>query len=135
LNINIEQNPRQLFIIDGLGALTSALLLGIVLVRFEDFFGIPSSVLYTLAFIPILFAIYDLYCYRNKNRQIAFYLKGIAILNLSYCCLSLFLSFQHKESITVWGWLYIIGEVIVIAILSWVEYNTANRLRTGVRKS
>lgn len=42
-------NPKKLFQIDGLGAILSAILLGIILVRFERFFGIPVSTLYFLA--------------------------------------------------------------------------------------
>lgn len=66
----IELEPKQLFLIDGLGAILSAILLGLVLVRFERIFGIPSSTLYFLAIIPIFFAIYDFLSYRKDNIKI-----------------------------------------------------------------
>ena len=34
--------PHQVFLVDGLGALVSTLLLGIMMVRFESIFGMPA---------------------------------------------------------------------------------------------
>lgn len=73
---------KQLFLIDGLGALVSAFMLGIILVYLEPIFGIPKQVLYFLAMLPCCFAVYDAYCYtRNKSGM---FLKGIAVANLVY---------------------------------------------------
>lgn len=56
-------NPRRLFLIDGLGAIVSAVLLGVVLVRFEHLFGMPQKARYFLALFPSFFAGYDIFCY------------------------------------------------------------------------
>ncbi|MEM6633615.1 MAG: hypothetical protein AAF694_28335 [Bacteroidota bacterium] len=56
-------SPKKLLIIDGLGALLSAFLLGVVLVRFESQVGMPRNSLYVLAAFPCIFAIYDLISY------------------------------------------------------------------------
>ena len=53
-------HPKKLFLIDGLGAILSAFLLGYVLVKLERVFGIPSKTLYFLATLPMFFVIYDL---------------------------------------------------------------------------
>ena len=82
-------NPRRLFLIDGFGALLSAILLGIVLIKFETIFGIPKSTLYFLASLPCLFAIYDFYCFFGMNDKLSGSLNRIAIINLFYCCLSI----------------------------------------------
>ena len=50
-----ELNPKKLFLIDGFGAIISAFLLGVVLVKFEEKIGVPVSVLYLLATIPLFF--------------------------------------------------------------------------------
>jgi len=126
---NSEQNPKILFIIDGLGAAITAFCLGIVLVKFEWFFGIPSKVLYALAIIPIFYVLYDFYSYRKPISQVGTYLKGIAILNLLYCILSFGLGLMHSESMTIWAWIYIINEIIIIVSLSMIELRTANKLR------
>ncbi len=124
---NMYNTSKKLFLIDASGAILSAFLLGVVLVRFETIFGIPSATLYFLAAIPIGFAIYDLYCYR-QGEQIGKFLKGIAMANLSYCILSIGLAFYHFEVVTTLGWLYIIGEVLIVIVLSVIEYNVARRL-------
>lgn len=121
-------NPEKLFLVDGLGAILSAFLLGVVLVEFKGVFGIPESTLYFLAFWPCLFAIYDFYCYRKKNSNTAAFLRGIAYLNISYCFLSAGLAIYHYQKITCFGWIYILIEIMIVMYLSMLELNTANKL-------
>jgi putative flippase GtrA len=121
-------NPTKLFIIDGLGAILSAFLLGYVLVKFENIFGIPSKTLYTLAAMPVFFAFYDLYCIRNKKDDLGHFMKGIAIINLTYCCISILFAFYHLGTITIFGWSYLIIEILIIIILTIIEYKVAIRL-------
>lgn len=123
-----EANPQKLFLIDGLGALLSAFLLGVVLVKFESFFGIPASTLYLLAALPIFFALYDFYCYLKVNDTPSKFLQGIAVVNLLYCGLSIGCSLYHLETITIFGWAYIIGEVFIVIALALIEFRVANRL-------
>lgn len=123
-------DPRKIFIFDGFGAVVTAFMLGIVLVKFEFFFGIPSSTLYLLAVIPIFYMIYDAYAYQKSDNQIGSYLKGIATLNLMYCVVSLGFAFYHEE-LTIWGWIYVIGEIIIIVILSIFELKVGNRLNNS----
>ncbi|MCB0641527.1 MAG: hypothetical protein KDC44_07805 [Phaeodactylibacter sp.] len=123
----IEAKPKRLFLIDGLGALLSAFLLGVVLVRLEGIFGIPVPMLYFLAGIPLFFVGYDWYAYQRAEPHPGLYLKGIAWLNLVYCCLSIGLASYHAEVIRFWGWYYIISEIAVIAILILLEFRTAKK--------
>ena len=116
---------RKLFLLDGFGAITSATLLGVVLVKLENVFGIPISTLYLLASLPCLFAIYDFYCYFKIERNLGKFLKRIAIINLLYCCLSIGLAFYHYQVITNFGWMYIIGEIGIVVVLSMVELKVA----------
>ena len=124
----IKQNPKILFLIDGVGALVTAFFLGFVLIKFEHFFGIPSSVLKVLAVIPIFYALYDFYCYQKENLPIGKFLKGIAIMNLIYCCISLGMAFYHKEPITIFGWVYVINEIIIIVALAIFELKTSKEM-------
>ena len=115
-------SPKKLFILDGLGALLSAFLLGVVLVQLESYFGIPRNTLYFLDFLPCLFVVYDLFCYWRVEQNIGFFLKVIAAINVMYCCLSLGLAFYHMERITILGWGYILIEILIVlavAILEW----------------
>lgn len=125
---NINKNPRILFLIDGIGAILSAFLLGVVLVEFSNIFGIPQSTLYLLAGVPCFFAVYDFYCYQKVDKKISVFLKGIAIMNLMYCCLSIGLAFWHYQEITKFGWIYIILEVLIIITLVTLELSIAKGL-------
>ena len=124
----IKLNPKKLFLIDGFGAILSAFLLGVVLVQLERIFGIPSTALYFLATFPIIFAIYDFFCYRNKTDNIPRYLNGIAIMNLLYCCLSIGVAIYHCEKIKSLGWVYLLMEIIVLTILVVIELNVSKEL-------
>ena len=121
-----SQSPRKLFAIDGFGALLSAFLLGIVLVKLESTFGIPRSALYVLAFIPCLFAVYDGYCYWNVKNNISPFLKGIAIANVLYCLLSIGFAIYHHQSLTVLGWAYILVEIVIVLLLANIEMKVAD---------
>ena len=121
-------SPKQLFIIDGAGALFSAFLLGIVLVRFEAFFGIPKAVLYLLAIIPLFFAAFDLLSLLFAQKKPAIFLKAIAFANLSYCLLSLGLAWTHRVNLTFWGWSYLICEILLVLGLAFFELKLAQQI-------
>ena len=123
-----ESEPKTLFLIDGLGAMFSAFLLGVVLVKLEIFFGIPAYTLYFLAILPIFFAIFDFYCFFNKIKNVGYYLKIIATLNLLYCFLSIGFAVYHIDTITSLGWAYILTEVLIVASLAILELSVAGRL-------
>ena len=118
--------PKQLFLIDGIGALLSAFLLAVVLVKYEYFFGIPRYTLYFLAVFPLCFAIIDLMGYLSPKRARTF-LKIIAFSNLAYCLLSLGLAAYHYLSLSLWGWVYIVVEVAIVLFLATIELKTATQ--------
>lgn len=118
---------RKLLLLDGFGALLSSFLLGIVLVEYRDIFGMPKEALYVLAFLPCVFALYDFVCYFLVKNNTAFYLKGIAIANLLYCILSIGYMFHHYEQLTLLGYIYFIGELIIVAALAIYEWKVASR--------
>ena len=126
---NIKSNPKLLFLIDGFGALLSAFLLGVVLVKFESLFGIPVSVLHILAIIPCGFAVYDFICYLWLKRSLSPFLKGIAWANLIYSIISLTMAAFHYQSITILGWTYILIEILIILVLVKLEFKTASSLK------
>ena len=124
----VQTNPKKLLLLDGIGAIVSAFLLGIVLTQLNDLVGIPIPTLYFLAFLPCLFAIFDFYHYQKNNNQVATPLRIIAILNLLYCCLSIGLGIYHFETITFLGWFYIVVEVMIVVGIAVWEIRVAGRL-------
>ena len=124
------QNPRRsLFLIDGLGALLSAFLLGVVLVRLESSFGMPSQTLYLLASIPCVFIIYDLVCYFQIAKNWAILLRTIATMNLIYCIISIAMIISHYQELTTLGWIYFLLEIVIIILLVVIEFKTATQLK------
>jgi len=55
-------------------------------------------------------------------------LKGIAILNLLYCSISIGIHFYNGQSITLVGWIYIIIEIFVVAAIGIFEFKFASKL-------
>lgn len=124
----VVNSPKHLFILDGLGALTSALLLGLVLPHFEIYTGIPAATCYLLACIPLFFVGYDVVAYRRTTHT-SMLLRGIASLNLSYCALSFAAMLHHQSSLTLLGATYILLEISIIALLIFAEYRTSISLQ------
>ena len=110
-----------MFLIDALGALVSALFLGVVLVHYQALIGMPVKVLYILALIPCLFLIYDLLCYSFVKNNWPPYLKTIAIANLGYCDVSIILVIYHFKKLTALGIGYFALEIILIVLISVIE--------------
>jgi len=122
------ENPKKLLLLDCIGALVSAFMLGVVLVRLESYFGIPVKTLYFLAFLPCLFALFDYYSWRSENINHSHSLKVIAFVNIIYCCLSLGLAIYHNQELTLLGWGYIIIEIFLVLLIAMIELRTATRL-------
>lgn len=121
--------PRAMFLIDGLGALLSAFLLGIILTKFENTFGMPSKVLYFLAALPCIFAVYDFSCYWQAIENWRPFLKTIAIANLIYCFISIGFVVHHFEKLTTLGLIYFLLEFAIVIILASIEFKTATLLK------
>ncbi len=119
-------NPKQLFLMDGLGALLSAFMLGFVLVKFESIFGMPALVLYWLAGLAGIFAIYSFSCFIGFGKNWRIYLKAIALVNLTYCGLTLSLVIYLYQLLTIWGFIYFMLEIIIVVTLSVIELKKAS---------
>ncbi len=127
---DLSRTPHKLFLIDGFGALLSALMLGGVLVRFNNLVGLTSNVLFFLALFPVVYAVYDLYCYRTVQNRLIQKTKGIIMLNILYSCISIAVVYLYRESITIVGHCYFISEIIIILILVGMELKVVKQLQT-----
>lgn len=120
--------PRALLLVDGFGAILSAVLLGIVLVEFGAIFGMPANVLYILALLPCVFAIFDFLSAAKKRSNYGSLLKIIAVANFAYCLLSIGAIILHFQVLTIWGIGYFISELIIVSALVIIEWKTAGKL-------
>jgi hypothetical protein len=118
---------KQLFLIDSLEGLLSALLLGVVLVRFKTAFGMPLQVLYTLSCIACVYALYSFLCYWQVKGNHRPYMQALAMANLLYCCLTVGLVIYHRQQLTKLGLTYFLLEIVVIVSLIIMELKTSFR--------
>lgn len=115
-------NPKNLFLLDSLGALLSAILLGVALPSFQPIFGMPHKALYGLAALACLFAIYSSWNYIWFRENWRPYLRAIAIINLLYCGLTAAFVVYFRQELTKWGLLYFLLEMLVIIVLVVIEF-------------
>jgi len=118
-------DPKKLFLIDSAGALLSAMMLGFVLTRFEHVFGMPQKVLYTLSSLACILFIFSLSCFLREVGNWRRYMKGIAVANLFYCCITTVLVAYLNQELTALGLGYFVLEIIVIATLATFELKMA----------
>lgn len=116
---------KNLFLLDSLGALLSAVVLGFVLTKYEIFFGMPADVLRFLAIIPCVFALYSFLGFLIKTKNERLYLTIIAAANFLYCCLTMFYIYRFYFQLTIWGLSYFIGEIIIVVTLALYELRIA----------
>ncbi|MDP3275724.1 MAG: hypothetical protein Q8Q09_11050 [Deltaproteobacteria bacterium] len=116
---------ERLFLLDGLGAVVTAVLLGTLLTTFEPWFGMPKHILLPLSVVAACFAVYSLTC--RVRAAGAPWLLGIAAANALYCVCTLSLVFWLRSSLTWLGVAYFVGEIAVISTLVIVELSVARR--------
>ena len=122
-------NPKKLFLIDAMGALLSAFLLGVVLVKFKNLFGVPVSVLYLLTLFPVIFAVYDILCYLKTKNNLKLFLKTIAYLNILYCFVSIVILLNRYKQVTFLGYSYFLVEFLIILTLANFQIKVGNKLK------
>lgn len=126
LTQTLATKPYRMFLIDGIGAVVSAVLLGGVLASFESTFGMPADVLHGLAAVACVFAVYSFFSFIRKPDNWQPFLRVIAILNAVYCCVTIGLVIHFYGQLSLLGILYFGGEVILVLSLVGVELKVAS---------
>jgi len=126
--------PKTLFLIDGLGAMLTAFLLFVVLRNFNEYFGMPKTILTYLSGIAACFCIYSTTCFFFLTRYWTAFISGISIANLLYCILTMGLLIIYYPQLTIIGTTYFLLEIAIIIGLIYVEFNVA-RERPGDARS
>jgi hypothetical protein len=117
---------KKIFLIDSLGALISAIIL-LVISQFERQFGISRNLSLILVPLPIIFSVFSFVSYKLDNEKWKSLLKIIAIANLSYCCLTLYLTLINFATLKNLGITYFVVEIFIIFLLPMFELKIANK--------
>jgi F0F1-type ATP synthase assembly protein I len=117
---------KKILLIDSLGALISGILL-LVIAQFESLFGVSKDLASGLASLPFIFTIYSFLSYKYGNEKWKLLLKIIAMANLFYCVLTLYIIISNFKSLKSLGVAYFIGEILIIVLLSVAELKIAEK--------
>lgn len=121
----LVRSPRTLFLVDGAGALVTAVLVGVVLPTLGEHIGTPRPVLRALALTAAVFAAYSLTCAATRPARWPGYLRGIALANAGYCVVTATLLVQFTTALRALDWLYFVGEIVVMCALVTLELRVA----------
>lgn len=125
-------NSLDILLLDGVGALITAVNVGVVLPLFQPWFGLPTAILQALGAAATLLAVFSLSRYfLDQGTPTA--LRIIAVANLSYGCVTAVLLVLYAEVATWLSDLYFVGEIGVVTVLSGRELQLAARLSATPR--
>lgn len=110
---------RKIFLIDFIGAATSAFFLGMVLPMLKT--GVPDQILRNLAWAAVAFAVYSYICHYTNQSKSTTALKIILYANVSYVVGSIAVVFYYFEDISSLGLAYFVIEVFLIILVIWAE--------------
>lgn len=113
--------PWNIFLVDGIGAFFSSIVLIGILGSFDWVFKVPRIILYPLTGIAFMFSMYSFFCYFLKPRRWKLFLAIIIAFNIAYCMLTLMLVLISIPKWPVITHIYLIAEILVVCILVYFE--------------
>jgi hypothetical protein len=125
----LSLDPQKLFLIDSIGAFTTAFLLFVVSRNFNEYFGISERILTYLSVLAVCFCIYSTTCYFVIKANWTPFIKGISMANLLYCILTTSLVIFYFPQLTTIGIAYFLGEIAIICGLVYIEMNVATEIK------
>jgi len=127
-------NTKTIFLIDGLGAIMTALFLTVILLIFEKQFEIPADILITLSIIALTFSVYSFTCFLFYDKISSRFLLPIIIANATYCFLTLGLVAYNFNRLNFLGIAYFIIEILLLCGLIYVEYKIFKKEDTSISR-
>lgn len=112
--------PRKLLLIDGVGALFTAIMLFIIS-KLQPYFGLPTQALNYLSGLALAFSLYSLCCYAIVKNNYKPWLAVIAVANMLYCILTWAIIIIHWNTTTPLAVIYFLGETSIIVLLVYIE--------------
>ena len=113
-------NQRSVFLLDGIGAVLSLLVTGVLLPNFSEALGLSREVLSSLAYLPFLYAIFSFTCFFAIKTIQPWMLRSIIALNAFYCLISIYFILFFKAT-TILGQVFLAFEVLIILVVISIE--------------
>lgn len=125
-------SPKTLLLFDGFGALVSAFFLGVLLVQFQSYVGMPTDVLYSLASLALLYALFGLSAFLFIKKGWSGYLKIVVIANLIHCAITVGFLITYRQDLLLFGWIYFVLEIVIILLIVSVELRSIEAAKAKV---
>ena len=123
------EKPKQLFLMDSLGASLTGLLQFIIIRQLSAYVGMPKVALNSLFFIAIGFCIYSAVCFLFLRERWKIFIRLIGVANLLYCALTMALLIRHYSLLTTIGITYFLIEIAIVCGISCVELSVAKQIK------
>ncbi len=120
----LDKIDKKILLLDSFGALLTAINL-LVIPLFEKYTGIPRDITPLLVPLPFLYSIFSFLSYKFGNHYWRSLLKMIAIANLFYCCLTIYVTWINFDTLKILGIIYFILEILIIVVLVVFEFKIA----------
>ena len=125
---------ERIFLLDGAGALLSALCLGVLLPSMHRLVGLPVSILHGLSLLALAYALYDLCCLKWADKTRPLWLTLVIAANSSHLVLTLYLLSLYRQRLELLGALYFTTELLILAGLIFYELTLVAQLRSAVNE-
>jgi hypothetical protein len=123
----LQIKPKNIFLIDGVGALVTALIIYFILNPYNEYIGVPSEVLMPLSLVAFVFCVYSISCFFLVKHYWQPFLTIIIAANSLYCLTTIGVLLYYQKTVTALGLVYFVGEIIVIGTLVLVEMKLLRR--------
>lgn len=120
LNFIDRLNFNNIFLADAAGAGASLLMTGGILPLIPNFVGIPRDILFALAIFPLVYSLFGIALQKMPGKQ-PWMLMAVIILNVLYAMILATVLISLRD-IAVWGYLFMIGEIIILSVLVSIEF-------------
>lgn len=117
----IESQPKNILLLDGIGAIVSTIILFIIYFFYRKTFGLEEKMFFPLAVFAVSLSIFSISCFCFLSKNFIKLLKIISVANLVYCLLILIFLINFEKELTIVGKIYFSVELIVISLLVFLE--------------
>lgn len=125
----LAQKPKILFLVDGIGAILTTVFLVVIMIYFNQYFGISKTTFSCLSLFAAFLCIYSTTCFFFLKDNWTFYIRIIGSANLLYCFLTLGLMIFNHDTVTIIGMVYFLVEMALIIGLVYIELSVVNEIK------
>jgi hypothetical protein len=122
----MKLTAKTIFVLDGLGAVASAITAGLILPVFAESLGLPIEILYGLSALAVAFSCFSFFCYFCVVKFRSPCLVAVIAGNICYCLLTLALILFHPTILAL-GRVALGLEILVVLGVVLIELRVLNQ--------